>query len=727
MQRQGSPTHHDSSTTTPSEPAENAWQPQDLAYVPLYSPQERVIGAISMGGPADQRRPDEECFQYLELFADLAARVIENIRLSVQRRRVEEALQESEVHYKELFDSAMEGIGLVDQNEVIRLCNPAYVDILEEDSAAKLLGKSLWHYIPDDQKDTLAAQTALRKRGIYSQYELGIVTAKGNRKTILVSVSPRFDEGNEYIGAFGLFLDITNRKQAEQKLRFLSLIAEQVSDSVVATNLDFQITYTNQSFHRLYGYSRDEILGRTPRKLNAEPGADRIQDDIYRTVTSGGTWRGELLNRRKDGSTFPCDSMIFPLVGEDGTVFAYAGLQRDITRRKQAEERRVALEAQMRHAQKLESLGILAGGIAHDFNNLLVSILGNTNLALAKLPPESPARSLIQFIDQAGQRAAELTNQMLAYSGKGKFVIEPIDLPKLVEEMTHLLDASISKQAELKYEFPDDFPPVEADATQLRQVVMNLITNASDALGDSAGVITVRAGVTHVDRAHLLTTHLGNELEEGPYAFIEVADTGCGMDAAARDKMFDPFFTTKFTGRGLGLAAVQGIVRGHRGAIKVKSEPGKGTTFRVLLPVSQRPVTPGSDESRPSTDARRTGTVLVVDDEDMVRTAIKMTLEQSGFAVLCAADGQEALDVFREHNSEIDVVLLDMTMPHLSGEEVFREMRQVQADVRVVLSSGFSESEATERFAGTGLAGFIQKPFVPDVLVEKLSKVMRAH
>ena len=393
--------------------------------------------------------------------------------------------------------------------------------------------------------------------------------------------------------------------------------------------------------------------------------------------------------------------------------------------RKRAEERQRNLEAKLQQAQKLESLGVLAGGIAHDFNNLLMGVLGNAEVALLELPPESPARGDLQHITTAALRAAELTKQMLAYSGKGKFVVQGLNLTKLVEEMAELLQVSISKNVVLKYNFAKNLPAIEADASQIRQVVMNLIINASEAIGEKSGVVTVSTSVIEADRSYLTETYLDENLPEGCYVSLEVADTGCGMDEQTQKKIFDPFFTTKFTGRGLGLAAVLGIVRGHGGAVKIYSQPQRGSTFKVLFPASQQPAAEESvGTSATEQEWRGSGVILVVDDEETVRIAAKLMLERRGFTVLTAEDGRAALEVFRSRVDEIVVVLLDLTMPHLDGEETFRELRRIRSDVRVILSSGYDEQETTSRFAGKGLAGFLQKPYGVGPLGEKIRQVL---
>jgi len=421
-----------------------------------------------------------------------------------------------------------------------------------------------------------------------------------------------------------------------------------------------------------------------------------------------------------DGRTFWIRDVVSVIKEQDRPV-ALRGYFVDITERRRAEEDLRKLELQVRHSQRLESLGILAGGIAHDFNNILTGLLGNADLALWDLPKHSALRPLLEDIQQAGRRAAELTGQMLAYSGKGKFVVEDVDISALVHDMKSLLESATTKKVGLSYELAADLPAVRADATQLRQIVLNLVGNAFEAIGGESGVVALSTYVTDGDSASLELVDEPWPLAAGPYATIEVTDSGCGMDEETRAKVFEPYFSTKFTGRGLGLAAVQGIVRGHHGAIIIESIPGKGTTFKVLLPASGRTVEAiEARATEPESDWQSSGTILVVDDEAMVRRVVVRILKRAGFRVLTAEDGIEAVALFRELHAEIDGVLLDLKMPRLDGEETFIELRKIKHDVRVILSSGYSEHESTKRWGDKGLAGFLQKPYQIASLRQKL-------
>jgi signal transduction histidine kinase/CheY-like chemotaxis protein len=399
------------------------------------------------------------------------------------------------------------------------------------------------------------------------------------------------------------------------------------------------------------------------------------------------------------------------------TARTYENLKREIAERAIAEDARRAIEAKVLEVQKLESLGVLAGGIAHDFNNLLVAIMGNASLALMDLPADSPVRQSITDIEVASQRAGELARQMLAYSGRSKFVIEAVELSELVRELLALLQVSIGKGVILKLHLPDEPIVVDADAAQLRQVVMNLVINAADAIGDRSGTITITVGRLKADTDYLSDVHPEAGLEPGDYASLQVSDTGVGMDGATQARIFDPFFTTKFAGRGLGLAAVLGIVRGHGGALRVYPELGHGSTFRIVLPLSAAspPVAPDPDEIW-----RGHGTVLVVDDEPMVRTVARRLLESLGMAVVEATGGEDAIERFTEEPDEFDAILLDLTMPDVGGTEVFRRVRALRPDARVVLMSGYHEDEASSTFGEGGLAGFVQKPFTATDLAKRM-------
>ncbi len=356
-------------------------------------------------------------------------------------------------------------------------------------------------------------------------------------------------------------------------------------------------------------------------------------------------------------------------------------------------------------------------------NNILTAIMGNAALARMKMSAADPMLPFISRIEESSQHAAELCKQMLAYSGKGRFVVEAINLSGMVEEITKLLKGSIAKHVALKFHLASDLPSVEGDAAQLQQVIMNLVINAADAIGDKSGVISLSTGVMEASAAYLQGAYAAEDMEPGDFVFLEVADNGCGMSDETRKKLFDPFFTTKFTGRGLGMSAVLGIVRGHHGAIKVYSEEGQGTTFKVLFPASASEAA-GKAAHEARGDWRGAGTVLVVDDEENVRETAVMMLRDMGFETLEAEDGAQGVEAYRKHRNKIVAVLLDMTMPKLDGKGCFRELRRTNRDVQVVLSSGYNEQDATTRFAGQGLAGFIQKPYSPEALRAKMREVL---
>ncbi|HEX5692036.1 MAG TPA: PAS domain S-box protein, partial [Roseiflexaceae bacterium] len=513
--------------------------------------------------------------------------------------------------------------------------------------------------------------------------------------------------------------DISEQKRAEMDLRSAEARYRTLIEQIPAVTyvVEFgdrnRATFVSPQIEALLGYSPEEWLADPSfwfERIHPDDD-DRVRANLRQNAADPRALDVEYRMLARDGRVVwihNTASRILELA--DWSPFSI-GIMFDISARKQAEEQQQLLDAKLHQTQKLESLGILAGGIAHDFNNLLTGILGYADLALLELSPRSPARDLIEAAMNGTRRAAELTAQMLAYSGKGRFVVEPLDLSALIEGMTRLLDISISKKCVLKYDLVTDLPSIMADATQMRQVIMNLVINASEAIGERSGLISIATGAMHCDHAYLYETYLDEDLPEGLYVYMEVADNGAGMSEETRARIFEPFFTTKFTGRGLGLAAVLGIVRGHKGALKIYSEPGRGTTFKALFPATELPAAASEDSRSHATEWRGSGTVLVVDDEETVRGLVRRMLERMGFTVLTAADGREAVELFRANAAHIRLVLLDMTMPHMDGEETFRELRRIRGNPITILSSGYNEQTATSRFAGKGLAAFIQKPY----------------
>jgi PAS domain S-box-containing protein len=521
--------------------------------------------------------------------------------------------------------------------------------------------------------------------------------------------------------------EVAGRRNAEIRLRASQhryrLVSELSSDLSFAFRVspDGQLAHewVTDAFTRITGYTRAEFAS-VPWERLLHPEDVEAVKGYHQEALRGERCEFEARIVRKDGEVRWLHTTLAGVVDPEEGALRLVGATRDVTERRRAQDEWRSLESHVREMQRLESLGVLAGGLAHDFNNVLSIVLGNTALAQAEIPENATVMRRLERIRAAAQHAAGLTDQMLTYSGNASVSLKPLDLSRLVDGVHDLLAASMARrsQLELRLESPT---LVEGDETQLRQVVVNLVSNASEAMGGRPGTVWVRTGTLHADRTYLADTFGPQELEAGDYAYVEVSDSGEGISEAARARIFEPFYTTKVSGRGLGLAAVLGIVQGHRGAIKLLSEPGRGTTFRVLLPSSLHAESSRSEEPVRNTETAR-GVVLVVDDDEPVLELAHEFLARAGFEVYSARGGLEALRVLEEQ--AVDAVVLDAVMPDLEGEEVLRRLRAVRPGLPVILVTGFGDDATLERFVSAGVEAILRKPYEAEALIDQVSRAL---
>ncbi len=616
--------------------------------------------------------------------------------------------------YRTMVEKMAEGALTLTLDGLILFSNERFAGVLGL-PLERVIGARIQDFVAPEDADALSALLSGMKG---RQAELRLKREAAAPVPVYLSVDNLILDGVERICL--MVTDLTEQKRNQEIVAAEKLarsILEQAAEAILVVEPSGRIIRASRAAERLAG--TPVVLRRFDEafKVSLATGADYpFREILLNAERSGAINAIEATARMPDGRKIDLLLSAAALRGPEAGVLGCVVTLTDVTERKQREER-------LRQIQKLESIGLLAGGIAHDFNNLLVGVMGNASLAQEMLPPGHHAVELLQGVIKAGEQLANLTRQMLAYSGKGRFYVESLDLSELIPEMSGLVQPSIFKKIALHFELEPDLPPIEADRGQMQQVFMNLVLNAAEAIGSDAGLISVKTGVRDIDGQYIRRNHEAAELRPGKYVYLEVRDTGCGMEPATMAKIFDPFFSTKFTGRGLGLAAVGGIVRGHKGAIKVTSAPGKGSCFTVLLPAGQR-----RKEQPQAADylavPQGKGTVLMVDDEEIVREMAKKALTRYGYEVLLASDGLEAIDILKRHPGGISLVVLDQSMPGMSGEEVLPELRRVRPGINVVVSSGYNEAETMALFRGHQVGGFIQKPYTSSGLAEKVKSVL---
>ncbi len=519
---------------------------------------------------------------------------------------------------------------------------------------------------------------------------------------------------------------------SEQRYR---LLAENVTDVIWILDLDsLKMTYVSPSVEETLAYTPQELMALsidqylTPDAFQlAMATLGKAIDDVASGAINpeNHAMTLELEEVHKNGSIVPIEVTARFLIDENDKPNGVLGISRDLSERRKAETERSTIETRLQQAQKMESLGTMAGSIAHNFNNLLMVVLGNLELAKEDSTNAETVSSSIQRAINASQRAADLSNMMLTYVGQLKKESLPVDLSHLVTTELEKLDESKMGHVTLDLDLADPMPLVAADANQMRQLISGFVTNAIEALGNNAGRVRISTGSMHCDRAYLATTYLKEEMPEGMYAYVEVADTGCGMDRETMAKVFDPFFSTKFTGRGLGMAAVMGIIRSHYGAVKVNSKEHEGSVFTALFPIQGISLKPTVEQSGPMELNQNDTTILLVDDEPMVLDIGSQFLERLGYRVKKAASGQEALEVLNTDPDHIDCLLLDYTMPGMDGLDTMQQARTIRPEAKIVISSGYTRQQLEDRFAHiVPPDGFIHKPFEMKALQATLQEVI---
>ncbi len=680
---------------------------------------QRVLDSLQ---PYEQEVQDQEGRSYLMRVrpyrtADnhIDGTVLQLLDVSDLKRSLEE-VRHARDYAEAIVNTVRSPLVVFDQDLAIQNANRAFYDALDltEGSA---LGRSIYA-VAQGRFDLPKVHTLLEQlpggSAVLSDIEIEYQPRQGETRTLLVNARRLLAPEHKQLMLMA-FEDITERKRAAEA-RYRRLF-ETTRDGILLVDAQTgEIMDVNPFAERLLGYARSDLVGRKLWEIEPMRNLPKMRAALEQIRDLGVLRFDDLILRASDRRDINAEVIATMYSESDRQAIQFN--MRDMSERKK-------FERELQETQKLESLGLLAGGIAHDFNNLLTGITGNASLAYAESAPDDPVRMRLRSVLQAAERAAFLTRQMLAYAGRGRFVTQTIDLGNLVREISTLVRTSVPKTVEVKLDLAPDLPPIEGDPAQIQQVVMNLVINGAEAIGENAtGTVEIRTSLRELTAREAAEIFRPEQIAPGTHVQLEVSDTGSGMDEATKARIFDPFFTTKFTGRGLGLAAVQGIVKAHGGVIRVYSTPGHGTSFLILLPATVRTApAPGSEQ--PSGLSIPSGSVaLVIDDEEAIRSLAKSVLSRAGMRVLVAENGQAGVELFRKQHRDLSIVVLDLTMPVMGGEEAFTLLKQINPDIPIVLSSGFDESEAAQRFTGLKPARFLQKPYTSERLIEAVATAL---
>jgi len=637
--------------------------------------------------------------------------VLGTLRDITGRLESEAALKFSEERYRLLVENQGEGVGYVDENEKILFVNRAAEEIFGR-VRADILGRSLSDFTDSRNFQKVQSETLKRKTGTKSTYEMDFLRPEGERRHVLVTVSPHIDEQGQFLGALGIFRDITAVKEAEAELKRLSTAIEQASDSILVADVAGTILYANPATERLLGISPAEIKGQKIIDLNYGEADKSLYQERWHEVIEGKPTSGRMSHRHADGRTGQADTTLSPVRDDEGVVQFVVVTSRDVTR--EAE-----LETQLRHSQKMEAIGVLAGGIAHDFNNLLMPILGFSELAQDRVGEDQPKMaSYLGEIHKAGRRAAELVSQILLFSRQAEQVKEPVELKPIVKECLKLMRSAIPTTILIEARVQEDCGAVLADPSQIHQVVMNLCTNAYQAMRGLGGRLEVS-----LDRYGSMdpVQTIGGDLPAGDYVRLRITDTGCGMGPETQKQIFLPFFTTKKVGEGtgLGLSIVHGIVTDCGGGITLESEVGRGSTFTVYLPsIDRREVGNLAPCQGAATGSER---IMVVDDEVPIGQMLGDALQMLGYRVSVFQDSREALSDFQMKPEAYDLLLTDFSMPGITGSELAGCIWETHPGFPVLLMTGYTDDLDEAKAIKLGFANLLRKPLP----LQSLAKALR--
>ena len=631
-----------------------------------------------------------------------------------ERKRMEDELRQSEEWYRSLVEDSFDGI-FVQKGPKIIFANSRLYEMLGY-SEGELEGMDHWLvYHPDYQEITCDRATArMRGEQVTPQYEVLLQKKDGSSLFGEISARPVKVRGESGIQVW--IRDISGRKRSEEVQKRLATAIEQSIESVMITDRDGIIQYTNPAFEHISGYQKEEVIGRSTRFLKSDRHDSSYYKDQLASIRSGKPWKGRLVSQRKDGQLFYEDVAISPVRDSSGQIVNFVDVGHDVTEQ-------VELQKQLLQSQKMEAVGTLAGGIAHDFNNLLQVVLGYSDFLLSQKQTTDPEYDELRKIYQAGKRGADLVQNLMMFSRKVEPNLRPVNLNDEVVQVQKLLSRTISKTIKINLHLGGDLEFVEADISQVGQILMNLGVNARDAMPDG-GTLTIETMNIELYEDYC-STHL--EVKPGRYALLTVSDSGHGMDKETLSHIFEPFFSTKEAGKGtgLGLATVFGIVKQHKGHVTCYSEPGHGTTFKIYFPAVQK----GKDSETPTIERPIRGgteTILLVDDEDVLRDLGISILTRFGYEVITAGNGKEALDIYQREGQRISLVILDLIMPEMDGRQCLVEILRVNPNIKVLIASGHSENGATYSHRESGARGFVEKPYNQKILLELVREILDA-